>query len=891
MSGGSKEQTVGYKIYLGIHAILTHGPVDALLRLQWDARTGWTGNNTGGSITVNQPGLFGDEEREGGVAGTIDFEPGAPDQGRNAYLQGQLGTDIPAFRGVSGLVYRSFYWGMNPYLKKFSARLQRIHKTTDGAVQWYDEKAEIRPGVSGFDAPWLYKVLPYHSNPGYEQLDPPTDWDGEATLPYGNTKVWLWPTPSGWPTPGLSIVWIKKTLYNVPAGLTIQLRAENGCVLWVNGELIGASNRDNEDISANQNNPVNFVVPATGTYDIVGKAFTESTTATQGGNVLDVTLQNLPGGGDMNPAHIIREALTDPDWGLGYLAADIDDDAFMSAADALYDEGMGMSLLWDKQVPLEDFINEVLRHINAGLYVSRSTGKFVLKLIRADYDPDAIPTLGEDDIEHVTDYSFQAFGELTNAVTVNYWEGESNQPGSVTEQDAALVQMQGYVIATTIQYPGFSNRPLASRVALRDLLSLSTPLRTCTAYAKPSAAKDFNIGDVFWMDWPDFGEPVIMRVLGLALGDGKSNKVRLNLTQDIFGLPEDGSVSAPPTDTWTDPMTPASDLINRVVIEAPYRELVQRSDQATVDAKLKDSPETGYVLVSAERQGSSVNAQVWTDPGSGYEQATVTDFSPVVKLSAAVTPNSTAWTVSDVKDADLIEAGMVGQIGDELVVCVSKDGADLVVGRGVLDTVPAPHLADATLMFWDAYAGLDPKEYLEGETVDVKLLPQGSGGVLPLASATAASVTLARRATRPYPPGRVRIGGSAYPSTASGTFTVTWAHRNRVSQSDVVVDTEAASVTPADNIRYGLRFLDASDESLIIERQDIGPATADVTLNFTGDVIMELYTIDNYAESWQRHRHTFTYTPPGGTPVDTIAATAYTPVDEGTIIDGGDLDG
>jgi hypothetical protein len=94
------------------------------------------------------------------------------------------------------------------------------------------------------------------------------------------------------------------------------------------------------------------------------------------------------------------------------------------------------------------------------------------------------------------------------------------------------------------------------------------------------------------------------------------------------------------------------------------------------------------------------------------------------------------------------------------------------------------------------------------------------------------------------------------------------------------------SVTPADNTRYGLRFLDNTD-TLIIERTDIGPGTADVVLNYTGNVTMELYTIDNKGESWQRHRFTFAYTPPGGSPVNTITATAYTPVDDTTIIDGG----
>ena len=65
-------------------------------------------------------------------------------------------------------------------------------------------------------------------------------------------------------------------------------------------------------------------------------------------------------GGDMNPAHILREVLTDPDWGMGYPEADVDNASFTAAADTLYSEGMGMSILWDKQQQLSDFLAIVL---------------------------------------------------------------------------------------------------------------------------------------------------------------------------------------------------------------------------------------------------------------------------------------------------------------------------------------------------------------------------------------------------------------------------------------------------------------------------------------------------------------------------------------------------
>ena len=82
--------------------------------------------------------------------------------------------------------------------------------------------------------------------------------------------------------------------------------------------------------------------------------------------------------GDMNPAHIIRECLTDSNWGMGYQDADIDEASFMASADQMFLEGMGMSLLWDKSVVLEEFLQIVLKHIDGTLYVDRTTGRFVL---------------------------------------------------------------------------------------------------------------------------------------------------------------------------------------------------------------------------------------------------------------------------------------------------------------------------------------------------------------------------------------------------------------------------------------------------------------------------------------------------------------------------------
>lgn len=105
--GGSSSQVIGHRYYLGLHMAVCHGPVDAVNRIVVGEREAWAGPVTGNTtIGVFKPELFGGDKKEGGVVGAVDIMFGGPTQGLNAYLQGQLGNDIPAFRGVVTAVFR-----------------------------------------------------------------------------------------------------------------------------------------------------------------------------------------------------------------------------------------------------------------------------------------------------------------------------------------------------------------------------------------------------------------------------------------------------------------------------------------------------------------------------------------------------------------------------------------------------------------------------------------------------------------------------------------------------------------------------------------------------------------------------------------------------------------
>ena len=145
MGGSSKKQTVGYRYRMGLHLVLCQGPVDAVQEIQMGERTAWGDANRAPlssghgltSIGINQPYLFGGDEREGGVVGTIDVLPGGPTQMRNDYLMSRLGSAIPAFRGVLSLVARKIRFAANnPYIKPWAVRVRRF------TAGW-------------FDAPWM----------------------------------------------------------------------------------------------------------------------------------------------------------------------------------------------------------------------------------------------------------------------------------------------------------------------------------------------------------------------------------------------------------------------------------------------------------------------------------------------------------------------------------------------------------------------------------------------------------------------------------------------------------------------------------------------------------------------------------------------------------------
>ncbi|WLQ13323.1 phage tail protein [Hahella aquimaris] len=510
--------------------------------------------------------------------------------------------------------------------------------------------------------------------------------------------------------------------------------------------------------------------------------------------------------GAANPAHILYECLTNPVWGMGYPAISLDDGGFRAAADALYQEGFGLSLIWSQQSKIEQFVKEVLDHIGGVLTTSPTNGRFVLKLVRANYTQSALPVFGPNTVIELESFQRAAWGETTNELVLIYTHPESFKETSVTVQDLANIQAQGAVVSQTRRYPGITSDVLASRVAMRDLTAVSTPLAKVRLKVNRNGWR-LAPGDVFILTWPALGiESLVLRIAAIDGGTLTQGAIHIEAVEDVFGLPAASYTSAQPTG-WSDPVPTPAVASHRLLMEAPYWDLVRAMAPAEL-AYLDASDCYLQALVARPAPGAlnyELHSKSHTAPN--YQRREQGEFCPtavlVEPLGAQV---ESIVMVKDERDLDLVEVGGYAYMNDEVVAVTAIDlsARSLTLLRGVLDTVPTSHEAGGRLWFAEGFQGTDSTDYAAGEKVDARLLTTTGKGTLPLISAPTDSIVMGRRQNRPYPPGNLRINGKAYPKAMSGDLSLTWSHRDRLSQTVDLAPQSRGDIGPEPGVTYHL---------------------------------------------------------------------------------------
>ncbi len=171
---GSEKTEAGFRYFMGIHMGLCNS-IDDILEIKVSDRSIWSGTISSDNISkiqINQPDIFGGDQGEGGIKGTLHIMRGASDQpvlNELAMMYGKVVQEgyfskqesngyysedtkwippviepgiVPAYRGVVTAFYDGLICSNSPYPKAWSLRVRRTNAGWDGSV-WYPEKLVI----------------------------------------------------------------------------------------------------------------------------------------------------------------------------------------------------------------------------------------------------------------------------------------------------------------------------------------------------------------------------------------------------------------------------------------------------------------------------------------------------------------------------------------------------------------------------------------------------------------------------------------------------------------------------------------------------------------------------------------------------------------------------
>lgn len=880
-----KKQTIGYKYFASGHFVLCHGPIDAITKISFQEKDAYqVEQGTNKTIYINKPSLFGGDEQQGGVQGNIELLFGHANQQKSSTLQricakisNAFGGLISAYRGVCSVVFDNVYIGTSPSMPDSKWRVKRIHTRHDGIKQWYDSKAEIgtvsvadlakiafilddsgsmsaanmsnmKAGVNNILsklADQKIDVMVQAINSGVRIYRQATSADitaaqsfvnslvasggTSATSAYGNINTFF----NGNYKNGMVITLSDGEMQDVDsAKLMIATAFANVKFVGLGMGTVGGLNEFD-----NTGNPVQ-VVDADGISAALNSIFYSEA--------------------DLNPAHIIRECLTNQIWGIGVSESSIDDVSFRNAADILFREEMGISIKWTDSTSINEFIDNIKEHINAQLYLDRTTNKWKLYLIRDDYDFNALISLDESNIRNL-DFERRTLAECVNAVTVTYYDRERAKDSTVTVQDIARIAQQGGVISQSIDYKGFTNSDLASRIALRDLKTLSSTLASVSFDVDESLSENWHEGMPFKLSDASYGlSEAVMRIRTIKRGDGINNTVYVEAIEDSFSSPMQSVIEYVPPVSGADSTAQDADAI---AFEVPYIELVEQYGQDEVDSKLSNYPDLGYVGMAAIRPNNQhVNASLYVDAGAGYDERTTLDFCPSASLKTNIGYMDSSFEIENVAEFELLDVNHRIQVNDEIMAFVSFDAVTNVINvkRGCFDTVPQEHGLGAKLFGWDNYSGIDDLEYLSGEVLSLKALTLTGSDVLELSEATTHSLTCSARAIRPYPPANVRFNGEYYPTKRfAGSIEISWAYRNRSQQTGgAPLGFFESDIVAEDGVTYTV--VAKSLEGLeLFKEENISANIYNLNTLFIAatSCIVEVFTVKNGFESYQRFSH------------------------------------
>lgn len=688
MGRRNNSQVIGYRYLFGIHMGISRGPVNELVQIKVGGKNAWFGSvkdNT--ALFISQPDLFGGDDGEGGIRGTLTVMMGGPTQTAPSTLATVLKTPMPGFRRMFTAFFDGMVTAINPYPKKWEFRARRTTAGWDGAP-WYPEKATI-------------SIV-------RETTQGETEQSGEAQNVSDANAVLVFETSPGVFTAGVN-----------PTGLVTSI--DSVYMRVYDGTTIPFA--ETADYTVDENF-IQFteagIVRAGGPLQITEQEFVIEYTYD-----LNTTNPNAePGTGliqAMNPAHIVYECYTNREWGRGLPSSAFDDENWRAVADKLFAERFGLCIRWTRTDSIQSFIQVILDHVGAVVYPDRTTGKIKIQLIRDDYVREALPLFdNESGLLEISEAAVSAQAQMINEVRVTYRDPISNEDRTVRANNIASVQAAGGVTnSSTKEYKGLPTSELASRVAKRELRSLSPSIRRFNITLDRRGYDVVPGGVIRVQDLARNIPDMVLRIGTVDYGSLRDGRIKVVAMQDLFGLPTRGFTTIGPPQ-WTPPNSRPCVSYSEV-FELPYRSVYRAFSPA--DFSFIENTDA-YLGVVADA-GNPLNQSFDIAVRSGAVEPE--DAAPDGSYLCGLPPRIRDTQTLDV--GFMVLGGGISTVGVGYGVAVASS-ATLDIGYEVTAAAPSgiTEIAGFT-------SGLDNTGTLGGSFIPVSADP-GSPGSAAVASST-----------------------------------------------------------------------------------------------------------------------------------------------------------
>lgn len=273
----------------------------------------------------------------------------------------------------------------------------------------------------------------------------------------------------------------------------------------------------------------------------------------------------------LNAAHIIRECLTNVDWGDGRDPA-LMGATFAEVADDLFAENFGLSY-WYEPGPgkLLPFLDELLETIDGYLYEDLATGIFEIGLCRGDYTVAALDAYDESDFE-IVEFDRPGWGDIPGRVILTYRDRSwpDQRPRAIYEDLAVIAKQGDYVVEMEVDRPGILDAALANAAVAR-LGKAATARAAHVVLRSKRTMAPLHQGKVFKIAYNDPDLTIVqmvLRVMEIGYGSMADPYIEPDCIEDVWGAGYT-VIANPPDTSWTPPEpTTEKQLVDVLEIEA-----------------------------------------------------------------------------------------------------------------------------------------------------------------------------------------------------------------------------------------------------------------------------------------------------------------------------------